>query len=137
MKKLFIVTLAVLFAAGAAYAVDYDYSGMINTRGTYISNSSGEEEDAGNYMDYDMEFDSTLVIKPSDKSSIHLNWEIHDEGFGSTPTDSQSKTGDDNIAFKRAFGAYTFDTGTSVDFGLMTAAPGQLLLVIMQMAFIA
>ena len=36
MKKLFIITLAVLFAAGTAYAVEYDYSGMINTRGSYI-----------------------------------------------------------------------------------------------------
>ena len=41
MKKLFIITLAVLFAAGAAYAVEYDYSGMINTRGTYLDNDSG------------------------------------------------------------------------------------------------
>ncbi|RLB97701.1 MAG: hypothetical protein DRH90_22980, partial [Deltaproteobacteria bacterium] len=80
MKKLFIITLAVLFAAGAAYAVEYDYSGMINTRGTYLDNDDGiSEKDA--YMWYDMEFDSTLKINPTDQSQIYLNWEIHDENF--------------------------------------------------------
>ena len=120
MKKLFIVTLAVLFFAGAAYAVEYDYSGMINTRGSWINNSGSTAEDAYDYMYYDMEFDSTLNIRPSDKSLIRLNWEIHDENFTQSPTDSQDKTGDDQIAFKRAWGKYTFDNGMSTSFGLMT-----------------
>jgi hypothetical protein len=120
MKKLFIVTLAVLFLSGAAYAVEYDYSGMINTRGSYISNSTGESSDAGNYMYYDMEFDSTLKIKPTDKSLIYLNWEIHDENWVDTPGGSDTKTGDDQIAFKRAFGSVNFDMGGTLDFGLMT-----------------
>jgi hypothetical protein len=120
MKKFFIGMLAVLFAAGAAYAVDYDYSGMINTRGQYYSNDTGLSNDSGNYMIYDMEFDSTLKIKPDDMSLIYLNWEIHDESWLASPGGSDSKTGDDNIAIKRAFGSHTFGTGTTVDFGLMT-----------------
>ena len=120
MKKLFIVTLAVLFFAGAAYAVEYDYSGMINTRGSWINNSGSTSDDSEDYMYYDMEFDSTLNIRPSDKSLIRLNWEIHDENFDESPTDSQDKTGDDQIAFKRAWGKYTFDNGMSTTFGLMT-----------------
>jgi hypothetical protein len=120
MKKLFIVTLAVLFFAGAAYAVDYDYSGMLNTRGSYINNSGSTSDDAYDYMYYDMEFDSTLIIKPSDKTFIRLNWEIHDENFDVSPTDSEGKTGDDNIAFKRAWGQYKFDNGWTTQFGLMT-----------------
>ena len=120
MKKLFIVTLAVLFFAGAAYAVDYDYTGMLNTRGSYIDNSGSISDDSEDYMYYDMEFDSTLIIRPSDQSFIRLNWEIHDENFDQSPTDSQDKTGDDNIAFKRAWGRYTWDNGISTSFGLMT-----------------
>ena len=136
MKKLLIITLAVLFAAGAAYAVEYDYSGMINTRGSYIDNWSGEfdKDEAGDYMYYDMEFDSTLVIRPTDKSSIHLNWEIHDESWLDTAGDSNSygsdtdaddqidslQGADDNIVFKRAFGSVKFDMGGTLDFGLMT-----------------
>ena len=120
MKKLFIVTLAVLFFAGAAYAVDYDYSGMLNTRGSYIDNSGSISDDSEDYMYYDMEFDSTLIIRPSDQSFIRLNWEIHDENFDESPTDSQDKRGDDNIAFKRAWGRYTWDNGISTSFGLMT-----------------
>ncbi len=122
MKKLFIVTLAVLFAAGAAYAVEYDYSGMINTRGSYIDNSGSISDDSYDYMYYDMEFDSTLNINPTDKTLIRLNWEIHDENFTQSPTGSQDKTGDDQIAFKRAWGKYTFDNGMSTSFGLMTGA---------------
>jgi hypothetical protein len=120
MKKLFIISIAVLFLSGAAYAVDYDYSGMINTRGSYISNSGSIAEEAYDYMYYDMEFDSTLKINPSDKSQIYLNWEIHDENWEATPSGSDSKTGDDQIAFKRAFGKYIFDNGMSTSFGLMT-----------------
>ncbi len=119
MKKLFIITLAVLFAAGAAYAVEYDYSGMINTRGTYLDNDDGiSEKDA--YMWYDMEFDSTLKINPTDQSQIYLNWEIHDENFTGSPQSSGGKTGDDNIAFKRAFGKYTWANGINTSFGLMS-----------------
>ena len=131
MKKLFIALLSVLMAAGFVYAAEeeasiFDFSGMLNTRGSYIENGAdlqtlpGEEEKAGNYMYYDMEFDGTLKITPTDKSLIYLNFEIHDENFDVSPTDSQGKTGDDQIAFKRAYGSYNFDTGTSVDFGLMT-----------------
>ena len=120
MKKLLIITLAVLFAAGAAYAVEYDYSGMINTRGSYIDNSGSIAEKSYDYMYYDMEFDSTLNIKPTDKTLIRLNWEIHDENFDESPTDSNDKTGDDQIAFKRAWGQYAFDNGMTTAFGLMT-----------------
>jgi hypothetical protein len=132
MKKLFIVTLAVLFCAGAAYAVEYDYSGMINTAGVYINNGNDSEtrfiddddasiqENAYDYMFFEMEFDSTLNIMPSDKTLIRLNWEIHDESFGTSPTSSEDKTGDDNIAFKRAFGQYKFDNEWTTQFGLMT-----------------
>ncbi len=126
MKKLFIITLAVLFAAGTAYAVEYDYSGMINTRGSYIDNSGSISDDSYDYMIYDMEFDSTLNINPTDKTLIRLNWEIHDENFTGSPQDSQDLTGkandDDQIAFKRAWGKYTFDNGMSTSFGLMTGA---------------
>jgi hypothetical protein len=124
MKKLFIITLAVLFAAGTAYAVEYDYSGMINTRGSYIDNSGSISDDSYDYMYYDMEFDSTLNINPTDKSLIRLNWEIHDNNFDESPTSSQDLTGkgndDDQIAFKRAWGQYTFDNGWTTAFGLMT-----------------
>lgn len=122
MKKLFIITIAVLFFAGAANAVDYDYSGSIYARGSYISNSDGYSDDAYSYMYYDMEFDSTLKINPTDKSQIYLNWEIHDENWESTPGGSDDKTGDDNIAIKRAFGKFTFDNGWWTTFGLMTGA---------------
>jgi hypothetical protein len=126
MKKLFIITLAVLFAAGTAYAVEYDWSGMINTRGSYIDNSGSISDDSYDYMYYDMEFDSTLNINPTDKTLIRLNWEIHDNNFDESPTSSQDLTGkgndDDQIAFKRAWGKYTFDNGMSTSFGLMTGA---------------
>jgi hypothetical protein len=73
-------------------------------------------------MFYDMEFDADLKIKASDKSFVFINWEMHDENWEATPGDSNSKTGDDNIAIKRAYGSYTFDFGTQLDFGLMTGA---------------
>jgi hypothetical protein len=73
-------------------------------------------------MIYDMEFDSTLKIKPNDTGMIYLNWEIHDESWLETPGDSNDKTGDDNIAMKRAFGSQTFGNGGTLDFGLMTGA---------------
>ena len=76
-----------------------------------MSNDTGESEDAGDYMYYDMEFDSTLKIKPTDKALIYLNWEIHDENWIATAADSNSKVGDDQIAFKRAFGSVNFDMG--------------------------
>lgn len=127
MKKLFIVTLAVLFAAGAAYAVEYDFTGMINTRGLYLENNSGLQGDkntfpgdTSDFMFYDMEFDADVKIMPSDKTLIFLNMEIHDEDFSQSPTGSDDKTGDDNIVFKRAYGKYTFDNGMSTQFGLMT-----------------
>jgi hypothetical protein len=122
MKKLFIVTLALLFTAGAAYAVNTDFSGKIETLGTYINNGSGLEEDAYSFMFYDMELDADLKILPSDKTLVFLNFEIHDEMFDNSPTDSNTPpTGnDDNIAFKRVYGKYTFDNGMSTTFGLMT-----------------
>jgi len=120
MKKLFIITLAVLFLSGAAYAVEYDFSGMINTRGTYISNSSGEQEEAGSYMDYDMEFDASLGIRPTEKDLIFLNWEIQDKGFDASPLAGGDSPSDDNIFFKKAYGSHKFDTGTKLDFGLMS-----------------
>jgi hypothetical protein len=124
MKKLFLITLAVLFVAGAAYAgaPDMDFSGMINTRGQYWSNDNAVTEDSGAYMIYDMEFDADLNIHASDKSGVFLNFEIHDENFDVTPGGSDDKTGDDQIAFKRAFGYHTFSTGTKVEFGVLTGA---------------
>ena len=101
MKKFFIGLLAVMFFAGMAYAEapDMDFSGMINTRGTYISNDSGVSDDPGEYMKYDMEFDADLKIKPNDTSFVFLNMEIHDEDFADPGEDNL----DDNIEFKRAF----------------------------------
>jgi len=128
MKKLFIVTLAVLFFAGAAYAVEYDYSGMINTRGRYLENDSGLQGDkntwpgdTADYMFYDMEFDSTLNIMPTDKSLIRLRFEVHDENFTTGPAPSSGDgASDDNIYFNRAWGKYTFDNGMSTSFGMMS-----------------
>ena len=126
MKKLLTALFSVLMVAGFVYAAEeeasiYDFSGMINTRGSYLSNDTGEAEDAGDYTYYDMEFDGTLKIKPTDQSLIYLNWEIHDENFTASPDSGARAAGnDDNIYFKRAYGSYNFDTGTSVDFGLMT-----------------
>jgi len=120
MKKLFIITLAVLFLSGAAYAVEYDFSGMINTRGTYLSNNSGEAEEAETLMDYDMEFDASLGIRPTDKDLIFLNWEIQDKGFDASPYAAGTDPSDDNILFKKAYGSHKFDTGTTLDFGLMS-----------------
>jgi len=124
MKKFFIGMLAVLMVSGAVYAAapDMDFSGMINTRGRYVSNDTGVQEDAYDYMFYDMEFDADLAIRPTDKTGIFLNFEIHDENFNSKPNDSQSKTGDDNIVFKRAWGKYNFTDAWSTSFGLMTGA---------------
>ena len=121
MKKLFIITLAVLFATGAAYAVEYDYTGMLNTRGTYLDNPSGIQDKSVDYSWYDMEFDSTLNINPTDKSLIRLRFEIHDQNFGPSPNPgSDPAGGDDNIYFNRAWGKYTFDNGMSTSFGLMS-----------------
>jgi hypothetical protein len=135
MKKFFIAMLAVLFVAGAAYAAApaMDFSGMINTRGTYVSNETGVQAKAADYMYYDMEFDADLKINPTDRTSIFLNFEIHDEAFLSTPndsdkaglkydadTDTYSAANDDNIVFKRAFGTYKFNDAWSTSFGLMT-----------------
>jgi hypothetical protein len=124
MKKFFIAMLAVLFVAGAAYAAApaMDFSGMINTRGTYVSNETGFDPDPGDYMYYDMEFDADLKINPTDKTSIFLNFEIHDEAFLATPGDSEAKTGDNNIMFKRAYGNYKFNDAWNTSFGLMTGA---------------
>jgi hypothetical protein len=137
MKKFFIGLLAVMFVAGAAYAgaPEVDFSGMINTRGQYFSNDDGITKDAATYMIYDMEFDADLKIKPNDKSFVFINWEMHDESWLATPGGSDDKglkydakkdeyklQNDDNIAIKRAYGSYTFDFGTQLDFGLMTGA---------------
>jgi len=124
MKKFFIGLMAVLFVAGVAYAgaPDIDFSGMINTRGQYFSNDDGITEDAGDYMIYDMEMDSDLTIKASDTDGVFLNFEIHDQSWMSTPGNSDQYTGDDQIAFKRAFGYHTFSTKTKVEFGLLTGA---------------
>jgi hypothetical protein len=126
MKKLFIALFSVLLVAGFVYAAEeeasmFNFSGMINTRGTYIDNTSGTSDDPGDYMDYDMEFDGTLKITPTDQSLIYLNWEIQDKGFGPSPQNgSIPDANDDNIYFKRAYGSYDFGQGTSFDFGLMT-----------------
>lgn len=122
MKKFFIGLLAVMFVAGAAYAgaPDMDFSGMINTRGQYFSNDDGVTEDAGNYMIYDMEFDADLTIKPTDRNGVFINFEIHDESWLEPSNDSNGKTGDDQIAFKRAFGFHTFDAGGKLEFGILT-----------------
>jgi hypothetical protein len=97
-----------------------DFSGMINTRGQYFQNSSGLSNDAENYALYDMEFDGSLNIKAADKSGVFLNFEIHDETWLESPGGSDDKTGDDNIAFKRAYGYHTFSTNTKVEFGILT-----------------
>jgi hypothetical protein len=126
MKKIFIALLSLLMVAGFAYAAEeeagtmFDFSGMINTDGVYVSNDTGFEKDARDYMFYEMEFDADLKITPSDKTLVFLNMEIHDETFVTSPTDSGDKTGDDNIAFKRAYGKYSFDNGMSTTFGLMS-----------------
>jgi hypothetical protein len=132
MKKFFIALLSLLMVAGFAYAAEeeagtmFDFSGMINTDGVYLDNDSGlqgEKDLTGksyDYMFYEMEFDADLKITPSDKTLVFLNMEIHDETFVTSPTDSGDKTGDDNIAFKRAYGKYSFDNGMSTTFGLMS-----------------
>jgi hypothetical protein len=149
MKKFFIAMLAVLFVAGAAYAgaPTMDFSGMVNTRGQYFSNDNGVTKDAGNYMIYDMEFDADLNIKPTDKTAVFLNFEIHDQSWITSPKDSGSYPGvsattgtivdgngddqtvvtgvkqggaDDQIAFKRLYGTYKWDSGANVQFGILT-----------------
>jgi hypothetical protein len=127
MKKFFIALLAVMFVAGAVYASELDFSGIVNVRGSYISNTSGESADPGAYRYYDMEFDQSLKIKASDTDSAFLNWEIHDENWTTSPLDSDSYAdgthgGDDLIAFKRAFGTHHFGWGGTLDFGIITGA---------------
>ena len=83
MKKLFIATLAVLFIAGVAYAgvPTMDFTGMFYVRGSYISNDSGVEEDAGNYMYYDQELDADWKISASDKTFVSVNFEARDQNW--------------------------------------------------------
>jgi hypothetical protein len=129
MKKLFVVLFVVFFAATSAYALDFQTKGMFNTRGSWISNDSGRQTDAVDYGYYDMELDITNTIVVDDNTKIIVNYEIHDENWGS---DQGSAAGgydgyhtdpndDDNIDFKRVFSSFTFtSTGTTLDLGLMT-----------------
>jgi len=126
MKKLFIILFASLFLAGVAYAgvPTMDFSGSFYVRGSYINNSSGQEEDAGNYMYYDQELDADWKISANDKSFVRINFEAHDQDWLSGNTDGTAQDGssdlDDNLEIKRLFGSHTFDFGTAFDFGLMT-----------------
>jgi hypothetical protein len=126
MKRLFIVTLAVLFVAGAAYAgvPTMDFTGMFYVRGSYISNDSGQEEDAGNYMYYDQELDADWKISAADKTFVFVNFEAHDQNWMAGNTDGTTQDGtsdlDDNLEIKRLYGSHTFAFGTAFDFGLMT-----------------
>ena len=128
MKKILIALLTVFMMAGFVYAQEeeasiFNFSGMFNSRGTYLSNDSGIEEEAYDYMFYDMEFDATLDITPNDKTAIFLNMEIHDETWDDSPGYAASNAdmnNEQNIVFKRAYGKYMFDNGISTEAGLMS-----------------
>jgi hypothetical protein len=125
MKKFFVVLFVVFFAATSAYALDFQTKGMFNTRGTWISNDSGTQEDAVDYGYYDMELDITNTIVVNDNTKVIVNYEIHDENWLTSNHDDWKHVDgqglDDNIEFKRVFSTHTFtSTGTTLDLGLMT-----------------
>jgi hypothetical protein len=132
MKKFLVVMFVVLFAATSAYAVDFQTSGMFNTRAQYLSGDN-LAEDAVDYLYYDFELDMTTRIVVDDNTVIVVNYEIHDENWGQgfdRPYgnqaaagwyDDRTGSGDDNIQFKRVFASHNFtQTGTTLDLGLMT-----------------
>jgi hypothetical protein len=126
MKKLFLITLAVLFFAGAAYATNVEFGGAYYVRGSYISNEDGLScEDTANYMYYDMDLDLDVNFIVNDNTKIITYSEIHDENYNEAGgTDGRDvedgRDLDDNIEIKRVFASHKFGTGTTVDFGLMT-----------------
>lgn len=146
MKKIIALSIALLFVAGAAYALEIQNSGMMYVRGSYISVSpilghstdsaadlaaieadlvelDQDPNDAVAYSYYDMELDMTTKLVVDDSTKIILNYEIHDENYIAGNTDDSpvvaGKDLDDNIEIKRAYFTHTFGTGTTLDAGLM------------------
>jgi hypothetical protein len=151
MKKIIALTIAMLFIAGAAYALEIQNSGMMYVRGSQISVSpllSGGEKstavdtpeellaldlangqdpnDAVSYGYLDMELDMTTVLKVDDMTSITLQYEIHDENYGGSWNDGASTAGtadlDDNIEIYRVNFRHEFSTGTIIRAGLLDGA---------------
>lgn len=127
MKKFLIALFTVFMMAGFVYADAHEeeasifnFSGMFNSAGVYLSNDDGYEDEAYAYMFYEMEFDANLQINPNDMTQINLNAEIHDEKWDDAPGYAGTMTTEENIVFKRAWGKYTFDNGISTSFGLMS-----------------
>jgi len=141
MKKVFAVLFTVLLVAGTAYAVDFEADGMMNVRGTAISNETGTsngdndfqlydadtnpnaESETASYMYYDQELDMNVRLKVTDQTLILLNFEIRDQNWlvGNTDRTEDDQTDmDDNIDFKRNWLSHTFGTGTKLEAGLMT-----------------
>lgn len=126
MRKLFITALAVLFMASVAYAgvPTMDFSGSFYVRGSYISNDTGQEEDAGHYMYYDQEFIADWKISAAEKTFVFVSFEARSQDWMAGNTDDTTQDGtselNDNLEIQRLYGSHTFDFGTKFDFGLMT-----------------
>jgi hypothetical protein len=135
MKKIVILTLAMLMAAGTAFALESTLTGRFIFEGSYYDNYVPDNaglsflpSDGYSFADYDMDWrvNWTLQITPATKVITRIS--MHDETVGLRNSSSGAWDGavpaagddlDDNIAIERAYISQALSPKTVVEAGLM------------------
>lgn len=125
MKKIIIMTLAMLMVAGSAFAVESSLTGRFIFEGSYYDNFEFATDDQYSFADYDMDWRVNWTLKISPATKVITRVSMHDETVGLNTGDTGAWSGeataelDDNVAIERAFISQAFSPKIVLDLGLM------------------
>jgi hypothetical protein len=121
MKKFLLVSMIVATAI-CSYAADLKITGDAYVKGNWIQNSALAEEDEKGYGYYDYDFNLYAAIVINEQASVNFKL-TYDKAYvagGNTKGEAGKNGTGEYLSVEYAYIKYKFNTGTIVDFGMMS-----------------
>jgi hypothetical protein len=119
MKKFLLVSMIVATASLSVFAADVKLSGDFYARGTTVNNQALADSNKTqySYFDYDLNLKAAIVASEQATVFVKLTYDkpVH---TGNVPMGNGDAV-NPGLAIENAFLSYKFNTGTTVDVGLM------------------
>jgi len=119
MKKFLLVSMIVATAI-CSYAADLKITGDAFVRGSMVSNQDLAEKDETTYNYYDYDFNLYSAIVVNEQASVNFKFTFDQNYHAANAANGKADKDDPTLALEHAYIKYKFNTGTTLDVGLMS-----------------
>ncbi len=121
MKKLLVIMLGLMLAAGSAYALETEISGDFSVRGQGLGEVDLNDAADVDFYTIDQDLNILTKISVDDNTFVSFRTAIHDETWQDTSDNWTTGNRDADISVERSWMGHTFaNTDTKLEVGLMT-----------------